>query len=115
MTAVTMLSSVPYNQNGMGYPPVPAGTVVNTGAPINRAAFTATVTPPTGWAKLSLRFSTDGVNFPTAREVDVSPAQGTFNSAGNGGGSSQFGSWQYFAADVLEVSPGCVVSLTMNY
>jgi hypothetical protein len=112
MTVATVFSTISYNQN-QGGPVVPAPSVINAGAPVNRHAFTLTVTPSSGWAKASLSAGLDGVNYTRQTEVFCSPGIGT--SATPGGGSSIQGAYQYFTGEVTECSPGATATLTVTY
>lgn len=111
MTTATIFSSVSYNQNAAGTAPIPAPTVVNTGAPITRQMFMLTVTPSTGWAKAAVRGSAGGTDFHAVGEVFAAPF-------GNGTGMLPVHdsvARQYFSGEVFEVSPGASATLTVTY
>ena len=112
MTTATIFSSVPYNQNAGGFPPVPTPTVVNTGTPVSRATFTLTVSPATAWAKAATRGSLSGVGYVSEGEIFVAP-----NGTGTVNNSLHFppNGRQYLTGEVLECAPGATASLTVTY
>ncbi len=120
MTTSTLFSSLGYNQNAAG-PPVPAATVVNVGNLIQRADFTLTVTPSTGWAQASISWGPDGTNYPGNMSIIESPT-GTgattnghrFHSGVNQPSNTKDGA-QYFQAELTVISPGATATLSMTY
>lgn len=121
MTTSTLFSSVGYNQNAGG-PPVPAQTVVNTSGMIERANFTLTVSPVTGWAEAVINWGPDNINFPGQMSIFENPTgTGTvvqdqrFRSAGLSAASGGNDGAQYFKAELVTISPGATATLTMTY
>jgi hypothetical protein len=120
MTTATLVSGIGYNQN-QGGPAVPAPTVVNTGALIELAQFTLTVSPTTGWGTVAINWGPDGVNWPGQKMMIEAPT-GTgavtetsrFHAGTNQPSNTPDGA-QYFKAEVMSVSPGASLTLSMTY
>jgi hypothetical protein len=120
VTTSTLFSTLSYNQNAAG-PPVPAGTIVNTGGLIFETGFTLTVTPPTGWAQANIAFGDDGVSFPghvTLLESPTGTGTTTHRQRFHAGVTRPDGAndgAQYFQAELTTISPGATATLTMTY
>ena len=75
MASATLFSTLGSNQNQAG-PPVPALTVVDAGGVVERATFTLTVTPSTGWAEAWVNCGPDNINYPGQYAIFSAPTGG---------------------------------------
>jgi hypothetical protein len=119
MTQATLFSNVGQAQNQAG-PYVPAGTVVNTGAPTTHYSCVLTVTPSTGWCEATVGGGPDGVNFPEQCDLFVAPGgTGTIefgHRTYSGGPGGAVGGTQYFQAEVMSLGPpGATATMVIKY
>lgn len=120
MTTATLVSSISYNQNLAG-PPVPAPTVVNAGGLILEGTLKLTTSPTTGWGQVAVSWGPDNVNWPgqfTMQEQPTGTGSVTQNvrfHAGTNQPSNTPDGAQHFKAEVMDVSPGAALTLTLTY
>ena len=122
MASATLFSTLGSNQNQAG-PPVPALTVVDAGGVVERATFTLTVTPSTGWAEAWINWGPDNINYPGQYAIFSAPTGGGTvtetkrihgaNQSPNAGGGLDGA--RYFKAELVKIAPSCTATLTMSY